>query len=134
MLSKGSKGGKPLTGYFGLQTTSNAYYFVAAKLAQILYKITHIYFKNLVNNHGELFTKQGFDESHIKNQAHRRLPTRGGASPKYVGKTNQATKTCKNLNSFEKSREASSRKFRNFRINLVHSGVYPGGFFVEMET
>ena len=27
---------------------------------------------------------------------------------------------------------ASPRKFRNFRINLVHSGVYTRGFFVEM--
>ena len=30
--------------------------------------------------------------------------------------------------------EAYPRKFRNFGINLVHSGVYSGGFLVEMET
>ena len=30
--------------------------------------------------------------------------------------------------------EASPTKFRNFGINLVHSGVYSGGFFVEMGT
>ena len=35
---------------------------------------------------------------------------------------------------FKKVWGASPRKFRNFRINLVHSGVYAGGFFVEMGT
>ena len=30
--------------------------------------------------------------------------------------------------------KTSPRKFRNFGINFVHSGVYSEGFFVEMGT
>ena len=30
--------------------------------------------------------------------------------------------------------KASPKNFRNFGINLVHSGVYSVGFFVEMGT
>ena len=59
---------------------------------------------------------------------------RGGASPKQVGGTNQVMKTCKNLDSFKKVWGASLRKFRNFGINLVHSGVYSDGSFVKMGT
>ena len=59
---------------------------------------------------------------------------RRGASPKQVGGTNQVMKSCKNLDSFEKVRGASLRKFRNFRINLVHSGLYSEGSFIKMGT
>ena len=56
---------------------------------------------------------------------------RDGASQKYVRGTNQATKNCKNLDSFKKVWYGKPPP-ENFGINLVHSGVYLGGFFIEM--
>ena len=58
---------------------------------------------------------------------------RDGASQKYVGGTNQATKICNNLD-FVKEVWYGKLLPENFGINLVLSGVYSGGFFVEIGT
>ena len=77
---------------------------------------------------------------------------KGRRQSEISGGTNQETKICKNLEisggykpsdeNLQKFRlfqegmvwEASPSKFQNFGINLVHSGEYSGGIFVEMET
>ena len=61
---------------------------------------------------------------------------RNGATQKYKGGGTNQDENVQKFRLFQEGMawEAPPRKFRNFGINLVHSGVYSGGFFVEIGT